>query len=276
MMARTFLNINFKITKICYFKHMNYWLSEQNYWENNRGFDKGVVIPTNLKFGLGNMNPIFSCHHFIENLLVISDLTNKYGVLNRQGQIIVDFQYDMIFPFSQGFAVFERNEKFGFLNHLGQEIIPAIYDDTMGNGKNCFVVQKDNRWFCVNSDHEITFIFNEYVQNPSPFIGEFAIILNQTRDKFAVINKQHNIVIDFGSYEIIERVDCEGWYDIFAVKNNNGYGFLNHNLQTMIPCQFEHYFFDPIEKQLLVKDIHHDDLIYINQQGDKIGQLCDD
>lgn len=256
---------------------MNYWLSEQKYWENNRGFDKGVVIPKNLNFGSGNMNPIAYWHHFTENLLVITnDLTKKYGVVNTQGQIIVDFQYEMIFPFSQGFAIFERNEKFGFLNHLGQEIIPAMYDDTMGNSTNCFVVQKENRWFCLNSDNEIIFVFNQDVQNPSPFIGEFAIILNQARDKFAIINKQHNIVIDFGDYDIIERVDCEDWHDIFAIKNDNGFGFLNQNLDIIIPCQFKHYFFDPIEKKLLVRDNHHENLIYINQQGDIIGEFYDD
>lgn len=52
----------------------------------------------------------------------------KYGFIDKQGQITIPIDYDYCGDFSDGLAVFEKNGKMGYLDKNGKEVIKAQFD----------------------------------------------------------------------------------------------------------------------------------------------------
>jgi hypothetical protein len=50
------------------------------------------------------------------------------SIVDNKGSLLTNEAYEQIFNFSEGFAVFSKNNKWGYLNTEGKEQIPAIFD----------------------------------------------------------------------------------------------------------------------------------------------------
>jgi hypothetical protein len=72
--------------------------------------------------------------------LAIVKLKNKYGVINVNHTIIVDFKYNYISNFKNGFARVGINNKWGFIDINGNEICELIYDAVSANFENGFAI----------------------------------------------------------------------------------------------------------------------------------------
>ncbi len=70
---------------------------------------------------------------------------NQYGYIDRDGKVVIPFEYDYAAPFSEGLAYvskgasiwYETNEdgKFGYIDKAGQVVVPLQYDcDYVGQG----------------------------------------------------------------------------------------------------------------------------------------------
>ena len=65
---------------------------------------------------------------FSEGLAVVM-LGDKYGVINKQGQVHISVSYDFISDFMNGYSIFELNSTFGLFNRAGIVVITNEYDD---------------------------------------------------------------------------------------------------------------------------------------------------
>lgn len=66
----------------------------------------------------------------------LGEKTDKFGLVDEKGNIIVKPQYDSIGPFSEeGYAAVSKNGKFGFIDSSGKVVIKLQYDD-VGNFSN--------------------------------------------------------------------------------------------------------------------------------------------
>lgn len=45
----------------------------------------------------------------------------KYGYINEHNQIVIPFNYDDAFEFSEGFAVVQRYGKYGYVDRFGHD-----------------------------------------------------------------------------------------------------------------------------------------------------------
>jgi hypothetical protein len=96
-------------------------------------FSEGLaVIFENQKFGFidkqGNVKvkPKYDIvHHFYEGLAVVR-LKDKYGYINTNGEEVIPPQYDYAFGFSEGLAKVILNGKVGFVNNKGNYVIPLM------------------------------------------------------------------------------------------------------------------------------------------------------
>lgn len=55
--------------------------------------------------------------------------SNKVGVINGDNEIVVEFLYDFMMLFGDGYIAFVLNNKIGFMDSAFKTIIPATYDD---------------------------------------------------------------------------------------------------------------------------------------------------
>ena len=67
--------------------------------------------------------------NFIDGISVVR--TNDYcGIINKHGEIITPFIYTAIRDFEKGYAWVRKDDKYGLIDKTGKEIVPCIYEDT--------------------------------------------------------------------------------------------------------------------------------------------------
>ncbi|WP_240839213.1 WG repeat-containing protein [Acidaminobacter sp. JC074] len=52
----------------------------------------------------------------------------KWGYINGQGQVVIDFTYDDAYEFSDGFAIVKKKSKYGIIDKKNQIVLPIDYE----------------------------------------------------------------------------------------------------------------------------------------------------
>lgn len=65
---------------------------------------------------------------YSENTFQLLKKNNKWGYIDKDNNVIIDFIFDDAFPFSEGLACVLIDGKKGFINRKGEVVINAIYD----------------------------------------------------------------------------------------------------------------------------------------------------
>lgn len=184
------------------------------YYEGICGFNEGLALVTDgQKFGFINKQgniiiPIIydKSDIFFRDGIIRVELNEKFGVINSKNQTIVPIDYDFIdkFRFYNGLIAVTKAGKSGVFNHDGQLIIPVQYDKVDIQDKNIFV-KKENKWGIFDRvGNEIIPISLDY-----EYIGNFSdgLAYVKTYDgKYGFINTQGQLVID-SSYDYAESFD---------------------------------------------------------------------
>src|SRR3954463_5996647 len=61
--------------------------------------------------------------------LIPEQRMGKWGFVTPGGEVAVDFRYDAVQPFSEGFAAVQVGERWGFIDRRGRLVIPAEFED---------------------------------------------------------------------------------------------------------------------------------------------------
>jgi hypothetical protein len=147
---------------------------------------------------------------------------NKYGILNPQGELIIDCQYDKASGFDKnGLALVKINERYGFINMNNELIIQPVYEylsdfyeglaSVKINGNRKFINTSGN--FISQKEYEETSIFCD---------GRCQV---KDNGKWGLIDKDENILIPFMYDSIMEenkicRVELNGEYFLIDLYNN--------------------------------------------------------
>ena len=66
---------------------------------------------------------------YTSNKLFVDQKDGKYGFVDKNGNVLVDYQYDKAFELNEfGFATISKDGKWGAMNEQGQEIVPPTYE----------------------------------------------------------------------------------------------------------------------------------------------------
>jgi hypothetical protein len=86
--------------------------------------------------------------------MIISYENGKFGLVDKNNNIIVPYKYDLLYQFKNSFAPYKLNDKYGFIDENGNEIIPPKYEHLSFfdngfakyklNGKFGFIDEKGN------------------------------------------------------------------------------------------------------------------------------------
>lgn len=124
---------------------------------------------------------------------------DKYGFINKSGQLVIPLQFEYALDFNKGLAKVYKNNKCGFINTKGELVIPLILNDT--------------RYYNWYSHQEV-----ELIQNGKKgllFIDEGTYIPCEYDEIVQIYNK---------------------WV---MVKKNGKWGWVDHSGKTMIPCRYD-------------------------------------
>lgn len=169
----------------------------------------------------------------------------KYGFIDRNGDIVIDANFDAVDEFYDGMACFwaEENgvEKCGYINTNGEMVIPAIYEKDhywywfwgrFSEGL-CAVPSLGREGMCCYVDKEGKQAISDIYYNARPFIGGIACV--QIKDgKWNYIDKDGTKIISWD-------YDWAGdFYDgLASVENDGYYGWINKEGKQVIPLSYK-------------------------------------
>lgn len=194
-------------------------------------------------------------------------VNKKWGLINSDGQVIVDPIYDAIGEFKQfGYAVMQRQGNVGMLNSFGEEIILPEYQDIKVLDSMMIGVMQDNNWKVINLDGRVILDRNyERIQVwKGGFLGymidgkwgivnhkgkhiskpQFDGVLlkdnkyfhTQIDDLVGLMDKEGNMILD----AVAEKIEV--FNDrLFFYQNNNEWGAVNQLGEKLIDQRYERY-----------------------------------
>lgn len=156
---------------------------------------------------------------FWENLAVAYEpKTKKYGIVDKQGKIIVPFQYEDAEPFADGLvkvqltyqniSPYDNNikdyKKFGIIDRFGKMVIATKYDEINDVFDGVMIVKSDSKYGFIDKSKPITSLEYSYVEN---FSNGLALVKKNnshhiTRKEYGFIDKTGKEVIPARYYQV--------------------------------------------------------------------------
>ena len=168
---------------------------------------------------------------FSEGLAAIQS-NNKWGFIDKTGKIIIPFEYDGAGLFSEGLAGVELNGKSGFIDKTGKIIVPLDYNQFSNFSEELAGIKLNNKWGFIDKTGKII-VPLEYDN-----VGGFSQGLAQVElnDKWGFIDKTGKIIVPLG-YDFVVRFS-EG---LAAVQLNGKYGAIDKTGKIIIPLEYEDF-----------------------------------
>ncbi|NLM26548.1 MAG: WG repeat-containing protein [Clostridiaceae bacterium] len=162
---------------------------------------------------------------------------DKWGYINSEGEVVIDFIYDYAGFFADGTAVISLNGRYGVIDLEGNTVIKPQYDYIGYFSEGLArIVQYDTdtaRHGFIDKDGNV--FYKDYFNNNT---GDFhdGLAVFEKDLNFGYVDKNGNIVIQpeyFMAYDFSEG--------LAAVANEDDkHGFIDKNGNLVIPFKFEH------------------------------------
>lgn len=172
----------------------------------------------------------------------------KYGLIDKTGNVVVNFVYDMIYcsePFaSQGvpstYCITIQNKKWGVIEKSGKPLIPCIYDSIRITRSGLAIIGKgktirpgpgsiDGVWGVIDllTGREILPVKYRYISSPPDSLNLIVFLGN----KGGVTDKSGQFVIPL-KYDTITPSDD---WQLFIVSQGNKVGLLDRTGKIVVP-----------------------------------------
>jgi len=186
-------------------------------------FEKDSIFLYNKYGKLIHINPSYpnqSAIDFSEGLVNV-EKGDKYGFINEDGKVIIDFNYDYAGSFSQGLAPVKKSGKMGYIDKNGELIIPyqfvlaSEFQNEMALVK--IAVQNDSLYGVIDKK-------GKYILQPT-----FISVRHFDFDLGVIIGKKiNNYFKNVGMYDLKANplVDIDEKYDYFIVVNKINKGLI--------------------------------------------------
>lgn len=126
----------------------------------------------------------------------------KWGFIDKNGNLVAECRYDEVRDFQEGYAAVSEDGKWGFLNEDGTVSVQCIYDEVHDFQEGYAAVTENEKWGFIDGSGTIKIELQyDAVGNYSE--GKVAVKIcryNGENDKWAYIDKENQIVIDYASY----------------------------------------------------------------------------
>jgi hypothetical protein len=156
-----------------------------------------------------------------EGLCVFVNINSeKAGYKNKNGETIIDEQFDQAFEFHEGVAVIKLGEKYGAIDKKGGWVINPQYDNLKNYEDGLFLVKVGEKWGWLNKKGEI--VINPQFDNAYKFYGNKLAPVKMGY-KWGYIDKKGQILIN---PQFKEALPFNGDYAM-VINDEDKIGFIN-------------------------------------------------
>lgn len=178
------------------------------------------------------------------------DKTNRVGYIDKDGQLIIPFEFDAIVAgeggeslefndFSEGLAAVSKNDKYGFIDTKGKVVIELKYEWASSFSDGLTIVSVEGLYGAIDTQGKTVIPF-EY-QALADFHDGFATAARPPKDlenyesKYGLINKKNEVVIPF-MYESMGNLS----ESLIAVKKDGKWGYVDTKNKAIIPITLKY------------------------------------
>lgn len=182
---------------------------------------------------------------FYRNVLAFTLLLfATVGFAQKTYKLSVDYKYDYSFVYSSnGYAAVRMNDKYGYIDRDGNLVIDFIYDNAQTFMDNGLALVSNNRmrangfgfdsyYSLINHTGQVVTYLNDY-SSVFTYIGEYAKVLKN--GKWGLIDQSGKLIIDC-KFESISSYFQQG---LAPVKLNGKYGYIDKKGNIVIECKFD-------------------------------------
>ena len=176
--------------------------------------------------------------------------TNRMGLIDRMGNIVLPFEFDIIHRFSEGLAVVGAGEiippellqdsiytvdfdySFGVIDMNGNFVIPMGKFDFIGNFSNGVAVARIGNYVGLIDRTGNTVLPFEYNQIRFFFESEFATATKNSQT--GVIDSNGNVVVPFGEFDSVHNFEN----GLFVVRKDEKTGLIDIDGNIVRPLMY--------------------------------------
>lgn len=169
------------------------------------------------KYGLidleGNkiIEPIYDWAQKFHDGLAVVKRDGKYGFVNKQGKEITRINYDFVDQFVEGRALVMKNYQYSFIDRNGKEIVRLKYDRISHYKDGLASFSQDGKWGFINLKGEE--VIKATYEKVYPFNENLAAARVYGSYLWGFIDKQGKVVIPF-IYDDVNSFDQKGVTDV--------------------------------------------------------------
>lgn len=110
------------------------------------------------------------------DLFVWKGKNGKYGYVNKEGETIIDYQFDMADDFHEGLACVKMGNSYGFIDKKGNYAINPQFAYARQFNDGLAAVKQGSDWGFIDKQGAV--VINYEYDDVSDFIGKYAFVLN--------------------------------------------------------------------------------------------------
>lgn len=165
-----------------------------------------IIIFYNIKNEVNRKNNRINISNKKELYIINKD--EKYGLINKSGDIIVEPKYDMISDYSEGMFVvslmIDDKYMYGYINNAGEEVIPPIYTEAQEFSEGLALVMTNGKKMFINKENKIVIPYNKILKDYRLYSNKFdnGVIIIQNFEygenetpKFGLMNKEGKVIL---------------------------------------------------------------------------------
>ncbi len=156
---------------------------------------------------------------FDGNYAIVQGENLKYGVIDKKGNIVIDFIYDDLNNLSENFVIYKENDKYGYIDILNNRKSDAIYDGMKQFKEGMAAVRIDEKWGFVNKKGEL--IIQPKYYSVANFSENLAAVSYKEHTTAGFINKKGRTVISFEDNALEPKEFSQGLVPIIKAKDKS-------------------------------------------------------
>lgn len=188
---------------------------------------------------------------------IVFTATDKQGLINKQGTLVLDTVYDDIGEFSNGRLVVAKNDRYFYLDKNLHKAFDHDFDNAYDFEKDYAIVQSQGKYGYINN--EGTYFIQPVFDYASKFVNDLAIV--KSGDLFGLINRNGDTIVDF-IYDNIKIYENK----IIALVKDDKIGYADLQGKIVIPIEYDY-------SESLFQIIPDDTELIIARKQDKWGVL---
>lgn len=191
----------------------------------------------------------------VQRVYIILNLKNQYGVVDKEGKIIIPFIYDEIQDFyGTANTIVKLKGKFGLVSSNNKIVLPIECESIMTwDDLDYYIIKKNNKSGIIDKNLKPVLNFN--YQDLSPcFYDDQNRFIAKKDNKYGVIDRRGSIIIPFEYNEMSNWVEYGPGSDYHFVTKNKKKGLITKEGKIVIPTIYDSLFYNDENTIILSKD----------------------